>query len=96
MPTAEYALLMQGNFTEAMKVGLYNMMPLGLFWLFTGLLVFAVVHNQTKSYGISGMVFATYSALILGYSLVDVSIQPFMALLVALVLAIMLIKVIMK
>lgn len=94
MPSAEYTLLVNGNYTTALQTGLTNLLPLGLVWVFIGLLIFSVIYMKTKSYGVSGMIFVVYSALVIGYNVIPVAIQPFMALLVGLLLAVMLIKVI--
>lgn len=94
MASAEYNLLMQGDIIGALSGSISNILPMGLAWIFIGLIIFGVVQTKTKSYGISGLIFILYTTLLIPANLVAVSIQPYLALLIGILIVIMIVKVV--
>ena len=96
MPSEAYVQLMQGEFGAALVTAMSKVLPLGLAWIFIGALIFAVIQTKTKHYGISGSVFILYCSLTIGFNLIDIAIQPFIGLLIGIMLAVMIIQLVIK
>jgi membrane protease YdiL (CAAX protease family) len=94
MSSLPFVLLMQGDVAGALKAFFDLYIPYGMFYIFMGALIFAVVYGKTKSYGIAGIIFILFCTLI--GSAVPVEIQPFLLLLIGFILAVMLIQMVLK
>lgn len=94
MATLPFTLLLQGDIPGALGALLGNYIPYGMFWLFLGGIIFALVYGKTKSYGISGIIFILYSTLV--GAVIPLEMQPYLLLLIGLMLAVMLIRTVIK
>lgn len=94
MPSVCYTLLITGDWLGALACSLSNVLPLGLFWVLMGMIIFAAMQVKSKNFAVSGVILILYLAIIIPANLVEVSIQPFLALLIGLLIAALIIKLI--
>lgn len=94
MTTLPFQFLMQGDLAGALASVFNNYIAYGMIWLLFGGIIFALVYGRTKSYGISGIIFAIYAALI--GTVVPVEMHPYLLLLVGILMAVMMFKLVIK
>lgn len=94
MTTLPFMYLMQGNLTAALAEIFNNYIAYGMIWILFGGILFALVYGKTKSYGISGIIFAIYAALI--GAVVPVETQPYLLLLIGVLMTVMMFKLVIK
>lgn len=87
-----YVLMLNGDIAGALKAVLDSYIAYGMSYLLFGGILFSAVYAQTKSYGISGIVFILYFVLV--GTAVPVEAQPFIYLLIGVLAAIMMIQVV--
>lgn len=91
-----YALMLTGDTIGGFLCAVSNILPMGLAWVLIGIVIWGAVKINTKGYEISGIIFILYLAMLIPTNLIPVSVQPFMALIVGVSLAIMIIMIITK
>jgi hypothetical protein len=96
MPSPCYALLLAADPVGALSCTISSILPYGLAWLFIGMIIWAAVKKKTEGYAISGIILILYLALLIPANLVPVSVQPFLGLLIGLMITIMIVLIITK
>ena len=96
MPSPCYALLLASDPIGALLCTLSSILPYGMSWVLFGILIWGAVKIKTKGYAISGIILIIYLALLIPAGLIPVSVQPFIGLLLGLMITIMLVMILMK
>lgn len=96
MTSVCYALLLGSDLAGALACTISAALPYSMAWLLIGMVIWGAVKIKTKGYTISSMILIIYMALLIPAGLIEVSIQPFIGLLLGLMIFIMLIMIITK
>lgn len=96
MASVCYALLLNADPAGALLCAISNVLPMGMAWVLIGLVIWAAVKMKTEGYAISGIIFILYLAILIPANLIPVMVQPFLALLIGLMIAIMLVLIFIK
>jgi len=91
-----YALLLAPDPVGALLCAISAVLPFHMAWILIGLLIWGAVKIKTKGYTIPSIILIVYLALLIPAGLVEVSVQPYLALLLGLSIAIMLILIVTK
>lgn len=94
MTSLPFSYLMNGQLGQALNWAMSDYIGYGMLWIFFGMLIFGAVWVRTKSYGIAGIVFMLYTALVSVALPLEMSI--YLMLIIGIMVAIMLIKLVMK
>lgn len=91
-----YALMLGSDPIGALLCAITAALPWGLSWILIGLIIWAAVKIKTKGYAVSGIILILYLALLIPANLIAVEAQPFLGLLIGLMITIMLILIVTK